>query len=116
MAGAPLVRIEGLSVSFGTGKGEVKAVRDISFDISEAETVAAAEAARAGAAKGATGVGEVVLPGNRANPNPGRESPSTCPINTPPRTSTRTDSWVSTSGNSRRSPSSGFWIPTVTAS
>jgi len=40
MAGAPLVRIEGLSVSFGTGKGEVKAVRDISFDISEAETVA----------------------------------------------------------------------------
>ena len=40
MAGAPLVRIEGLSVSFGTGKGEVKAVRDISFDIGEAETVA----------------------------------------------------------------------------
>ncbi len=40
MAGAPLVGIEGLSVSFGTGKGEVKAVRDISFDIGEAETVA----------------------------------------------------------------------------
>ncbi|MCH7486358.1 MAG: peptide ABC transporter ATP-binding protein, partial [Proteobacteria bacterium] len=40
MAGAPLVRIKGLSVSFGTGKGEVKAVRDISFDIGEAETVA----------------------------------------------------------------------------
>jgi len=40
MAGAPLVSIEHLSVSFGTGKGEVKAVRDISFDIGEAETVA----------------------------------------------------------------------------
>ena len=40
MAGAPLVRIEGLSVSFGTGAGEVKAVREISFDIGEAETVA----------------------------------------------------------------------------
>ena len=40
MAGAPLVSIERLSVSFGTGKGEVKAVRNISFDIGEAETVA----------------------------------------------------------------------------
>ena len=40
MAGAPLVSLERLSVSFGTGANEVKAVRDISFDIGEAETVA----------------------------------------------------------------------------
>ncbi len=40
MAGAPLVSLERLSVSFGTGANEVKAVRNISFDIGEAETVA----------------------------------------------------------------------------
>ena len=39
MAGVPLVSIERLSVSFGTGANEVKAVRDISFDIAKGETV-----------------------------------------------------------------------------
>ena len=36
----PLLSVEDLAVSFGQGPGEVRAVRGISFDIGEAETVA----------------------------------------------------------------------------
>jgi len=36
----PLLEVEDLSVSFGRGDGEVRAVRGISFEIGEAETVA----------------------------------------------------------------------------
>ena len=39
-ADAPLIRISDLSVSFGRGEREVKAVRHISFDIARGETVA----------------------------------------------------------------------------
>ena len=40
MTDTPLIRVENLSVSFGAGAREVKAVRNISFDIGKAETVA----------------------------------------------------------------------------
>jgi microcin C transport system ATP-binding protein len=40
MTEAPLLRIDDLSVSFGRGEREVRAVRNISFEIGEGETVA----------------------------------------------------------------------------
>ena len=40
MNSAPLLHIDDLSVSFGSGEREVKAVRNISFDIGKGETVA----------------------------------------------------------------------------
>ena len=40
MSAAPLINIKDLAVSFGRGANEVKAVRGVSFDIGERETVA----------------------------------------------------------------------------
>ena len=40
MTEAPLLEVKDLSVSFGRGDREVKAVRNISFDIKQGETVA----------------------------------------------------------------------------
>ena len=40
MSAPPLLELDGLSVSFGTGGSEVKAVRGVSLGIDKGETVA----------------------------------------------------------------------------